>query len=323
MRTQDESFPALSLRQLRYFVAVAETGQVKAASEYVHVSASAITDSMKALEGAVGTRLLNRHRKGMSLTRDGQRFLQHAIHILDSVSNSIHSFHSDPETAVPLSGRLRVGASVAVTGFYLATPLARFRREYPGIEVELIERERKALESEIDAGEIDIAVLITSNVCLVRGRRAETLLQSRRSLWCSAQHRFATMDEVTIADICREHYIQLDIDEADRNTAEIWQIHGVRPVSIFRTESTEAVRSLVASNQGVAILTELSFRPWSLEGVRLISKPISEPIPTMDLGLVWASAHSRNPCVRAFRDYFRRQSDSSTPRRPWLTNAQI
>ena len=56
------------------------------------------------------------------------------------------------------------------------------------------------------------------------------------------------------------------------------------------------MRSLVASGQGVTILSDLVYRPWSLDGHRIVRRQLADPVPSMDVGLVWDSArpHSRN-----------------------------
>ena len=59
---------------------------------------------------------------------------------------------------------------------------------------------------------------------------------------------------------------------------------------IFRTNSVEAVRSLVATGTGITILSDMVYRPWSLEGDKLESREIAAAIPTMDVGLAWSSS---------------------------------
>ena len=78
----------LTLRQVRYFVAVADAGKVSLAGTALGVSQSAITTSMQALEAEVGIKLVNRHRRGVNLTQEGYQFLSHARKILAAVSDA-------------------------------------------------------------------------------------------------------------------------------------------------------------------------------------------------------------------------------------------
>jgi molybdenum-dependent DNA-binding transcriptional regulator ModE len=76
---------ALSLKQIRYFVATAETGQISHAAVQLMISQSAVTTAIKDLERTVGAELFERHPHGMELTSSGREFLSHAYGILDKV----------------------------------------------------------------------------------------------------------------------------------------------------------------------------------------------------------------------------------------------
>ena len=69
---------ALTIRQVRHFIATAETGRVLSAAAGLNVTQSAVTASLKALEAEVGRKLFDRHSNGVTLTFDGQQFLQRA-----------------------------------------------------------------------------------------------------------------------------------------------------------------------------------------------------------------------------------------------------
>ena len=171
----------------------------------------------------------------------------------------------------------------------------------------IIEQQRNHLEKSILSGTSDIGVAITSNLNNDDRFETETLFHSRRNLWCSASHPFANLDEVTLQMICEQPYIQLKLDEAQRNTDEFWDQYGIRPGKIIKTGSVEGVRSLVANGQGVTILSGLLFRPWSLDGGRLQSRPVSEKIPSMNVGLLWKPGAKRRPVMESFIEFFKQE----------------
>jgi DNA-binding transcriptional LysR family regulator len=292
----------ISLRQMRYFIAVAEAGKINLAAQQVNISPSAVTESLKALEEELGVLLLERHQRGVRLTYDGHRFLEYCHSVVSMMSDVALSFG---EQKGEFPERLRIGASAAVMGYFLPMPLARLRRVYPQMEIEINEYPRSKLEELVSNGELDLAVMLISNMQLSRGIKTERLFESQRTLWCSSQHRFASMDRVSIADVCEEPYIQLCVDEAEKNTESIWRLHHQQPSQVFRTESIEAVRGFVASGQYVTILSQLLYRSWSLEGSRLLSKEIIEPIPSMNLGLAWSSEREITPAMQTFTDFFK------------------
>ena len=77
----------------------------------------------------------------------------------------------------------------------------------------------------------------------------------------------------------------LTVDEAAHSSMKYWNANNCSPDIKLRTSSVEAVRSLVANGQGVTILSDMVYRPWSLEGRRIETVPTNVEIPTMDVGL--------------------------------------
>ena len=127
---------AFTLRQLQYFVAVAEQGGVSRAAQSLSISQSAVTEAIKELEGDLGVELFERHPRGLTVTHKGHQFLRHATKILADVSDARRTFSGDAETA---SGRLHLGVTSLVAGYVLSDLLARYRRAFPGVEVTAIE----------------------------------------------------------------------------------------------------------------------------------------------------------------------------------------
>ena len=84
---------ALTIRQVRHFIATAETGRVSAAAAGLNVTQSAVTASIKALEAEVGRKLFDRQSNGVTLTFDGQQFLPRAHAIEASVADAMRGPH--------------------------------------------------------------------------------------------------------------------------------------------------------------------------------------------------------------------------------------
>jgi len=127
---------AFTIRQLQYFIAVAEEGTVSGAAQSLSISQSAVTEAIKELESDLGVELFERHRRGLTITQKGHQFYRHAARILADVSDARRSFAS--EVALP-PGRLNLGATSLVAGYVLSDLLARFRRAFPAVEVTAIE----------------------------------------------------------------------------------------------------------------------------------------------------------------------------------------
>ena len=292
---------SLSLRQIRYFIATAEAGQVSQAAVNLSISQSAVTTAIKDLEETVGTGLFDRTPHGMELTLAGRRFLAQAYEILQKVEEATQLNLVSRE----VKGTLSIAATYTVIGYFLPFHIERMKRQIPGLEIQLFELNRESVEEGLLSNRYDIGVMLTSN-SLNPELTEEKLLSSQRRLWVPARHRLLAENSVGLKDVAEEDYIMLTVDEASHSSMKYWSQTPYVPRITLRTSSVEAVRSLVANGQGVAILSDMVHRPWSLEGKRIETIALTEPIPSMDVGLAWKRNAEFTPAMEAVRSYFRR-----------------
>lgn len=288
---------AFTIRQLQYFVAVAEQGSVSRAAHNLSISQSSVTEAVKELEGDLGVELFERHSRGLNITHQGHHFLRHATKILAGVSDARRSFSGDAERA---GGKLHLGVTSLVAGYVLSELLARYRRVFPGVDVSAIEDNGDYLEHLLIGGELDVAVMVISNLRDRMALQAEILEVSPYRLWLPLGHPLAGADIIGIQDIVGEPLIMLTVDEIEENTGKLLLALGARPHVAFRTRSVEAVRSLVATGAGVALLPDLVYRPWSLEGDRIESRDISGSLPVVQVGMVWRRGSALPQSARDF-----------------------
>jgi molybdate transport repressor ModE-like protein len=289
---------SFSLRHVRYFVAVAESGSISGAARQLSISQSAVTEAVKALENDLGAALVERSGRGVSLTHRGQLFLRHASRILEAVADA-RWIRADDDA---LSGELHLGASSLVAGYILADLLARFRRAYPAVAVVAFEDLGEYLEHLLVNGELDVAVMVASRFREAAALEIRILQQSSHRLWLPLGHPLAEREAVSLADVAAERQIVLAVDELQESADAVWRDHGLKPEIVFRTRSVEAVRSLVATGAGVAVLPDLVYRPWSLEGDRIEARPTIEPIPPVRVGVVWRRGSRLSEAAARFLD---------------------
>jgi len=288
---------AFTLRQLQYFVAVAAQGTVSGAAQNLSISQSAVTEAIKELEGDLGVELFDRHSRGLTITHKGHQFLRHATKILSDVSDARRTFSDDKES---LTGTLNLGVTSLVAGYVLSDLLARYRRAFPGVTVSAIEDNGDYLEHLLIGGELDVAVIVISNLRNRMALQTEILEVSPYRLWLPLGHRLASAESITVADVAEEPVIMLTIDEIEESTAKLLNAIGSRPKIAFRTRSVEAVRSLVATGAGVALLPDLVYRPWSLEGDRIESRDVSGSLPMVQVGVAWRRGSELTLAARDF-----------------------
>lgn len=293
----------LTLKQVRYFLAAAATGQFSTAAARVHVTQTAITSAIRDLEEELGVTLFERHHaSGVSLTTEGHRFHLHAQDIMTAV----HAAISSPLlTNRQTRGRLRIGATHLMLGHYIVPAMVRFSRTYQHIDVDLIEMTRPYAEQALVYGEADAAVLWLSNVENTHDLESMVVAHSRRQLWTGADHPLLRNRSVSLADIQSEPYALVDVDEVPKNTMAFWALQGLEPNIRFRSSSLEAVRSMVAFNRCITILGDVSYRAWSREGLKIETRPLVEGLPTIEVGLIYKRNAPANPALEALKGFLR------------------
>lgn len=286
----------LTLRQLTYFVAVAEAGQVSAAARELHVSQSAVTTAVQDVEKTLRMPVFTRTSRGMVLTGTGEQFLPKAREILRMVEEAALT------ASVPQSpgGPVRIGATYTVMGYFLPHHMQHLGALYPDLDPSWEEMERQTLEQRVLQGDLDLGVMLTSN--LSEQLAHETFVHSRRRLWMAPNHPLATRDSITLADVEPYPYALLAVDESDKTTRSYWG--DLSPRLFLTTTSVEAVRSIVANGNAVTILSDAVYRPWSLEGKRIHTRDVTPGIPDLNIGLVWDGRREMTPAMRATYKYF-------------------
>lgn len=275
---------SFTLRQLQFFVAAAEQGSVSGAARVLSISQSSVTEAIRALEDDLGVTLFERQAKGLRITHKGSAFLRHAQQILGDVARARDAFKDEGEQA---RGRLSLGVTSLVAGYVLSDILARFRRAYPQVDLNVIEDSGEYLQHLLIGGELDVAVLLTSSVKDRLALQVETLLVSPFRLWLPLGHALAQQEAISRDELAGHALIQLMVNEIEEATRTLMASIAHPPQVTFRTRSVEAVRSLVATGAGLALLPGLVYRPWSLEGDRIEIRDVSGDLPTVQVGLAW------------------------------------
>ena len=281
---------------------------VSGAARGLSISQSSVTEAIRALEDDLGVILFDRQARGLLITHKGSAFLRHARQILADVATARTAFRDEAETA---TGRLSLGVTSLVAGYVLSDILSRFRRAFPQVELNVIEDNGDYLQHLLIGGELDVAVLLTSSVKDRMALQVETLLVSPYRLWLPLGHALAQQEAIALEELAGQPLIQLMVDEIEESTRRLTAALPVKPEVAFRTRSVEAVRSLVATGAGLAILPSLVYRPWSLEGDRIEIRDVSGDLPSVQVGLAWRRGAPLSPPALNFI----RSAQSNVPNR--------
>ena len=146
----------MDFKQFRYFVQIAEFGNMTRASKSLHIAQPALSQQMANLESELGTRLFDRSVQGVKMTPAGERLYRHAKSLLKQL-DGLHGAVSQ-ESEYP-SGRVAIGIPGS-TGKVLSAPLLRELANFEGILLEIVERPSGELVDLLVRGRLDIAVTV-------------------------------------------------------------------------------------------------------------------------------------------------------------------
>ncbi|HWS53527.1 MAG TPA: LysR family transcriptional regulator [Pyrinomonadaceae bacterium] len=265
----------MEIRQLRAFVAIAETRTFTAAAQRVHVTQAAISMQIRQLEQEVGIPLFIRTPRRVLLTEAGDLLLGRARFILHEHDAALAELAS---LAGAEHGRLRLGsASGMVSADALPLILKRLRKVFPQAEVSVTSGTSEELVKKLVAGEIDVAFVSLP----VEARNVETELLSRDQLVAiaSPRHPLAAQRVISAFALAQEKLI---LGERGGNTRrlidEFFAHAGLRPKVVMELSRQAAIKNMVAADMGVGIVPFSTAREdvergrlvrWWIEGARI------------------------------------------------------
>lgn len=287
-----------SLRQLRYFVAVAEAGSMAAAAETQHVSQSAISLAVTQLERALGVQLfLRRKARGIALTDAGRRVLPEVRSLLAHASEVQFTAQS---LGYEISGELVVGCYPTLTPFVLPTVLRRFAQERVGVRVLLFEGTVPEMTGRLLDGTCEVALMYDLGLSADIARTV--LFQVRPYVILPAGHPQADDGPVTLADLSGIPMVLLDMEPSATMFREVLATGGLDPEIQLVSTNFESVRSLVASGAGFSILLQRPSPEYTYAGRALVYREIADSVRSVDVVLATASGGRLTRRAAAFAD---------------------
>jgi LysR family transcriptional regulator, benzoate and cis,cis-muconate-responsive activator of ben and cat genes len=242
----------MELRQLRYFVAAAETGNISKAAKRIYLSQPALSRQIKALEEEIGHSLLERRANSIHLTPVGERFLASARELLRHADEVLERLRSEGKGV-----RLRVGYAPSLASGILSTAIGCFTQTHPDAKVELFDLSTAEMLARLEDESLDVVITVrdernTGDLEWVR------LVQADWRLAVSTGHPLARRKNVKPRDVASEPLLML----CQRDYPEYWEQvtgwlrdHGYRPRISGEYDGAESLVSAVESGLGVAIVT--------------------------------------------------------------------
>jgi DNA-binding transcriptional LysR family regulator len=289
----------MELRQLRYFVAVAEEGNISRAAQKIFLTQPALSRQIKALEEELGQCVLERQAHSIRLTpageillREARELLAHADLVLERVRATGHGL------------RLRVGYAPSFAAGILSVAVSSFTQTHPNAQVELHDASTKEMLAGLEDDKLDIAITLRRED-EARGLKWAPILKTTLSLAVNRQHPLAKLKRVSPADVAKEPLVILRRSEYPeywdmvaawlRGTKQRLRIAG-------EYDGAESLMAAVEAGLGVALVSTSIGR---LYPERTCLKPLSPALPPVCIHAGYRTSRSSDKALMVFIEELR------------------
>ncbi|MEB7772376.1 LysR family transcriptional regulator [Kurthia gibsonii] len=288
----------MELRQLRYFVAVAEREHISEAAESLHVAQSAVSRQISNLETELGTELFERIGRNVKLTPIGKIFLEHALIALEAIDFAAKQVEEylDPE-----QGTIKIGFPTSLASFLLPTVISAFKKEHPNVSFHLRQGSYRYLINAVKNRELNLVFLgpVPKKDEIID---TKILFTEKISALLPATHPLATKREIQLADLRNEPFVLFpDGFILNKVVVDACKSVGYTPIVSSEGEDMDALKGLVAAGMGVTLLPESAF--YDSTPRRTVRLPLSEPSFTRNVGVVFPHNRELAPSEKIFLEF--------------------
>lgn len=266
--------PSLEIRHCRALIAVAERGGVARAAQALGVAQSTLSETLMALERAIGaTLVLRAPGRGASLTPAAERLLPYARQIVAAADAAVAAL-------VEESRRLRVGASESISSHLLPSALRRLREREPALDVQVATGLCAELHARVRAGELAVALTLTGEAARPPADLSvRTMGAARLSLVARSGSPF-DRPGVTPAEVAHAGVLVPDPHGALNELLGAWFAEADAPARLRSAGSLDAVKRGVLEDGAIGLLPAYAAEPALADGSMTELRP-SAPLPAL------------------------------------------
>lgn len=290
----------MDIRQLRYFITVAEYLNFTKAANQLYVAQSAISHQIADLEQQLGLKLFIRNKRSVQLTPAGAVFLKEAIEIVEKTSGAIERAK---QTDAGIIGSLAIGfLSVHVRSF-LPDVIKRFRELHPKVELHLNHFPSQMLKDSLEQGELDLAFTLPAGLDRIEEIEIKPVASEPYCLVMHKNHPLSSHKKIKLSDLATEPFIIHNRHDSPVGSYEfivhLCEQSGFTPRIVSQPRFVDTVPILVESEIGISILPK-SFETISSHSLRFIKM---DGVKDNDCELVIAwKKDNLNPAIQLFLD---------------------
>jgi DNA-binding transcriptional LysR family regulator len=285
----------LSTRQLRAFVALADTRSFTRAAAACHLSQPAFSALVKQLEESVGVKLFDRSTRSVELTAEGVEFELSARRLLDDFGAALASIG---DRAARRRGRASVALLPSLAADWLPTVLASFHAAYPGIELQVTDVLSEACIESVRSGRSDFALAaIRADTPELT---AEPFCSDDFHLVCPADHPLAALATIRPRDVAAHPYIHLSRTSSVRQYLDA-ATHPQTLPSLLEVDQLATVSGMIKAGLGVSVVPALTL--YQFADPRLVVRPLQWPGLKRHIYLVRRRDQSLSIAAKALHDW--------------------
>ena len=280
--------PAITLKQLRYLVALADKRHFGRAAAHCHVSQPSLSAQIQQLEKCLGVQLFERSRRRVLSTQAGEALIEKARRVLAELDGLVAAARASGK---PLTGEFRLGVIPTLGPYFLPHVTAGLRDAFPDLRLYLREDLTDRLLDWLERGRLEAALLA---VPVQRSRIAEAELFDEPFLLATPNgHALSQRKTVDYDDIVSETLLLLEDGHCLRDQAlEVCRATEHRHDDGFAATSLETLRAMVAGGLGVTLLPALAAAASGAQAGVALTR-FGEPEPFRRIGLVWRESAAR------------------------------
>lgn len=290
-----------SLRQLRYFVAAAETLSFTAAAKNLHVSQPSVSTALSDIEELFGVQLfLRHHAQGLSLTqaghsllRDSRMLLRHAEELQDEAF----------ELGNKLRGNVTFGCLVSLAPQVVPILMRDFQSTYPDIQLNIVEADQKVLIDQLFDGSLEIA--LSYNLQAPPEIEFIPLANLPPYALLPLGHPLVSKKNIKISDLAKYPYVLLDLPLSREYFLSIFNSENLTPNISYRSTSSEVMRGIVANGGGVSLLNFPLGNLHAIDGQPFTVKPLAKGYKELTLGLMRIKQPLERRAIQHFSQFCR------------------
>lgn len=246
----------MELRQLRYFIEVAEREHVTEAAEHLHVAQSAVSLQISKLEAELGVVLFERVGRNVKLTAIGEVFL---YHIKKAMKNLEYAKEKIDEYLDPEKGTIKIGYPTSLASYLLPTVVSAFKTKQPKVAFHLRQGSYTSLIDSVKSGDIDLAFI---GPVPARDPELNThiLFTESISALLPSTHPLASRKSVSLGELREDDFVLFPRGYVLREMAiDACKQSGFSPKITSEGEDMDAIKGLVSAGIGVSLLPESTF----------------------------------------------------------------